>query len=259
MKNILLVSLSLSSVVCLSAQAVDVKRDYKFCREAIEKIARGNPETHGRPDPRDRSFGYKIPFDFAKNSDAMANGKESPTVNPKIFERSIEVLGGMPEKVTLKTTMKEGILAQYEIQHLDECERSMMGMGEPKCRLKRLVFNVDVDPVTNVCYFKDITYSENDGTVVNRPIMNEAICKNFMNYPKRGLADDFLSDPENEKGKWMTRFKLPFRDTKKGLMKPGQLIGQLDANCTAYVEIYNRRGGNSGSTTTVPVKKESAK
>jgi len=252
MKNILLVSLSLSYFICLSAQAVEVQRDYKFCRNAIELIARGNPDIQG-------STGKQIPFDFIRDTDKMANGKPGITAEPKTYERVIPMQGGLPEKVTLKTTMKDGILAQYEIQHLNECKEAMMGLKEPKCRLKKLVFNVDVNPVTNVCYFKDITYSEDDAKVINHPIMNEAICKNFLNYPNRGLADDFLAKSENENDKWMTRFKMPFRDTKKGLMVPSMLIGKLDANCNAYVQGYNRRGGNSGSTTTVPVQKESAK
>jgi hypothetical protein len=241
MKKPVLVSFSI--LFCLSTQAAEVERDYKFCREAITNLAQGKLANRNRN-------GYQIPFEFKAGTDAMAEGNESPTLNPKVYKKSVPapVKDGLPETVTLKTTQKDGIVAKYEIEHLDNCEKSMLGFAEPNCRKKQLVFDVEVNPVTNVCYFKSITYKEFQNGVSNtsHPIMNEKICDYLDTHrgdKTKDIVSKFLEDPENQDGKWIKRFQLDFQAGKTGASSEGRRIRNLDANCNSYVQGYGQAGG----------------
>jgi len=261
MKNIVLVSLFLSSFICLSAQAVEVQRDYKFCRQAIERIARGNPNDQNNADSRNNKVGYEIPFDFIKDTDAMVGGKESPSKNPKVYERILPGEEGLEPKVTLKTTVKDGILAQYEIEHLDQCKKAMF--GGPDCRKRQLIFNVEVHPITNVCYFKDITFYNTEGGVKNitYSIMTEKVCDYLQTHqgePGNTIEAKFESDPENKDGKWKERFNLKYYNGKTGSSKLGRMVRDLNTRCNSYVQGYTERGANSDKLT-APVQKKSAK
>jgi hypothetical protein len=208
-----------------SQSGLAIERDYRFCRQTIESVAKE----------------FEIPFHFQPNTDILQGHNGTRDSGSKTYIKRIALGTENPSGTSLKLTEKDGILAEYEIVQKDKCLSGFTGWS---CRDTKLHFEVTVDPVTSKCAFKSMTVKQSgsEAETIHRTLMNTRICDAL-----RGLNQDelngFQTSKENENGKWKARYGLIMQGGKRSRQKDGIAIKHFQNKCGEWIEDYGKQKG----------------
>jgi hypothetical protein len=236
MKKLQISFILLMSLALKTQSAAAIERDFKFCRQTIEKIAEE----------------MKVPLQFDGNQDILKGHTEPIKPGSKTYVKKLSLGAENPSALSLTVIEKDGLVAEYEVLQKDQCKADFAGFS---CRSTQLNFEVSVDPVSNKCALKSVTHRQygKGAETIYRTIMNSQICETLRGLDEDGLIA-FQVAPQNANGKWKTQYGLKMQGGKRSQQKDGIAIKHLQNRCGDFVEGYKNKKGpaarpSPGSTT----------